>query len=81
VIFPLKQNGINDFPANIRALLVRGGYLSYKVFAHVVFVRHICRKNAINRIMTIFEERIFRELLEIVRSSPINYDIMDLKAF
>jgi hypothetical protein len=31
--------------------------------------------------MTIFEDRIFQELLEIVTDSQINYDVMDLKAF
>jgi hypothetical protein len=31
--------------------------------------------------MIIFEEGIFREMLETVRVSPINYDIMDMKAF
>jgi hypothetical protein len=31
--------------------------------------------------MTIYEKRIFWELLEIIRASQINYSIMDLKAF
>jgi hypothetical protein len=35
--------------------------------------------NVITRIKTKFEKRIFRELLEILRLSPIKYDIMDLK--
>jgi hypothetical protein len=55
---------------------VWGGHLSYKVFAHVMYVRHTCRKNVVTRIMAIFEDRIFRELLEIVRVGPINYDIV-----
>jgi hypothetical protein len=45
-----------------------------------MYVGHIWRKNILTRKMTIFEARIFRELLETVTDSQINY-IVDLKAF
>jgi hypothetical protein len=44
-----------------------------------MYVRHICHKNVINRIMTIFEERIFRELLEILKVSRKKYTLEDFK--
>jgi hypothetical protein len=55
--------------------------ISYKVSAHVMYVPDTWLKNVITRIMTIYEKRIFQELLEIIRVIPINYTLMDLKAF
>lgn len=80
MIFDLIEIGINDFPSNMLVLLVWVETFRQCVCRRLVGGSHMSQ-NVISGKMTTFKERKFLEVVEIVRFIPINYILMDVKAF